>query len=166
MDFICRFIRGHNYDYTKVCEMVEKFLDWRDANKVDDIRKDIIENNLDHWLKFPFGKLVSELMDSVVISPYAVDKSGCPICVDQYNFSPSHVLDKISIEDYVKYTIFTLEFRSMVLEQLSEERERKLRALKMSEEVAGIVVRTCVIRDLAGLGFEHISKQGQVKYNH
>ena len=71
-----------------------------------------------------------------------------------------------SIEDYVKYTIFTLEFRSMVLEQLSEERERKLRALKMSEEVAGIVVRTCVIRDLAGLGFEHISKQGQVKYNH
>ena len=143
--------------------MVEKFLDWRDENRIDDIRKDIVDNNLDHWLKFPFGGLVSELMDSVVISPYAVDKSSCPICVDQYNFSPSHVLDKISLEDYVKYTIYSLEFRSMILEQLSQEREQELRGTEATEDIKGIIVQTCVIRDLAGLGFEHISKQGQVE---
>ena len=160
--FARRFIRGHNYEFHKVCEMVEKFLDWRDENKVDDIRRDIIENNLDHWLKFPSGQVIAELMASVVISPYAVDKSGCPICVDQYNFSPSYVLDKISLEDYVKYTIYTLEFRSMVLEQLSEEREQQLKEQDESQEISGIIVQTCVVRDLSGLGFEHISKQGQV----
>ena len=178
---LIRFIRGHGHDEEKILEMVEKFLDWRDANEVDKIRENIV-NGMNHWLKFPKGELITGLIDTVVIAPYAVDKEGSPICVDQYNFSPSEVLEKITLEEYVHYTIYTLEYRSMILEYLSEMQERKeisqreregehgARRLQdynengIEEETTGVLIRTCVIRDMGCIGFEHIGKQGQVLF--
>lgn len=158
---LIRFIRGHGHDEEKVLEMVEKFLDWRDSSNVDQIRAKIVADNLDHWLKFPKGELITKLIDTVVIAPGALDFKGSPICVDQYGFSPSNVLSQITLDEYVHYVIYTLEYRSMILEQMSEERERELSMASGGAEVPGVVIQTCVIRDLGGVGFEHMGKQGQ-----
>jgi len=55
--------------------------------------------------------LITSLINTVVVAPYAVDRKGSPICVDQYSFSPSKVLETISLDDYVHYTIYGLEYR-------------------------------------------------------
>jgi hypothetical protein len=67
----------------------------------------------------------------VVITPDKFDIAGCPICVDTYNFSPSVVLKAITVPEYIHYFTYCLEYRSMTIEQLSEQREREnLRELK------------------------------------
>lgn len=52
-----------------------------------------------------------------------MDNSGCPICVEQYNFIPSEILKQITIAEYVTFVIYSLEFKSLILEQLSHQRE-------------------------------------------
>lgn len=98
---IVRFLRGHDYNIDKVVEMMNKFLDWRRDNSVDDIRRNIVEHGMDHPLRFPKGELIMQLIPQLVLAPDAQCKQGCPICVEQYNFVPSQVLKSISIEDYV-----------------------------------------------------------------
>lgn len=164
-----RFLRGHDHNVDKATEMMQKFLIWRKENNVDAIRTAIL-SGLDHPLKFPCGAKILGLIPQIVISPYACDKVGSPICVDQYDFSPSAVLKEISIAQYIHFVIHTLEYRSLIVEQLSEQREREFLAslpdnspeyLETLEQPYGVLVNTCVIRDLKGVGFEHIGSQGQ-----
>ena len=99
------------------------------------------------------------------------DEFGCPIVFEQYNFSPSEVLTQISLEDYVIFTIYSMEYRSLIVEQLSEEEERrKVKALMEKRDAGedlsatepyGTLYRICIIRDLSGVGFEHLGSQGQ-----
>ena len=168
---LIRFIRGHGHQLEKVCEMVENFLDWRTRNNVDHIRDQIVKNGINHWTKFPKGDLITRLIPSVIIAADALDKRGSPICIDQYNFSPSSVLEQITLEDYMLYTIYGLEYRSLILEQLSHEREEALLRERVAARSAGrfvddsepygVIVQTCVIRDLGGIGFDHMGSQGQ-----
>jgi len=162
-------LRGHDHNVDKATEMMQKFLIWRKDNNVDAIRTAIL-SGLDHPLKFPCGEKILGLIPQIVITPHACDKVGSPICVDQYDFSPSAVLKEISIEQYIQFVIHTLEYRSLIVEQLSEERERVFLAslpdasperLEALEQPYGVLVNTCVIRDLKGVGFEHIGSQGQ-----
>jgi hypothetical protein len=107
-----------------------------------------------------------------VIDPNCVDKLGAPLCVEQYAFSPSTVLDEISLEEYITFVIYSLEYKSLILEQLSEQKEREV--LKEYEQTIassnvdpttlppyGVILHTCVIRDLNGIGFEHLGAKGQ-----
>lgn len=107
-----------------------------------------------------------------MIDPNCVDKLGAPICVEQYAFSPSTVLDQISLEEYITFVIYSLEYKSLILEQLSELKEREV--LKEYEQTIasssvdpttlppyGVILHTCVIRDLNGIGFEHLGSKGQ-----
>ena len=102
--------------------------------------------------------------------------------MDQYNFSPAAVLEKVTLEQYITFAIYCLEYRSLlstyspfpsishqndrnrsiVLEQLSEQREREALAKLVSSESDserapsppapyGVLVHTCVIRDLGHL---------------
>ena len=165
---IVRFLRGHNHDIDKAYEMMSKFLIWRKDNNVDQIRRDIIDGGMDHPTKFPEGEKILGLIPQLVISADACDKFGSPICVDQYNFSPSHVLANISLDKYIHFVIYTLEYRSLIVEQLSEEKEQKFiqsvnndPELLAKAEPYGVLVHTCVIRDLNGVGFEHIGARGQ-----
>ena len=128
---------------------------------------------------------------------------GSPICVDQYNFSPKEVLGQVSIEQYIEFVIYSLEYRlglhhcylpykifirglyvcmyvyrSIILEQLSEQKERQIFA-KLSQEVTstdgespdlvpstastsmpppyGMLLNTCVIRDLGMYACMYVS---------
>lgn len=156
---IVRFLRGHDYNMDKVCELMGKFLQWRIDNHVNDIRKSIVEGETDHPLKFPKGELILQLVPGLTLAPDALDKEGSPICVDQYNFSPSDVLTKISLAEYILFVTHVLEYRSLIVEQMSEERERAyLDSLSPEERAAadqpdsapyGVIVNTLVIRDMS-----------------
>ena len=105
-----------------------------------------------------------------MILPEALDKVGSPICVEQYNFVPAEVFKHITIEDYIVFVMYSLEYRSLIVEQLSEQRERAYLASLTPEQRAalesesgndgssgngnsstpyGVLVNTCVIRDLS-----------------
>lgn len=132
--------------------------------------------------------IILKLMPCLAISHEACDKKGTPICVDQYNFDPSEVLEKIGVDNYYIFFIHVLEFKSIVLEQLSEARDRaylaglpddEMRALaeyippyvddgtgnlvpvQSETEAWGNIVGTLVIRDLNGIGFRHLGSTGQ-----
>ena len=99
-------------------------------------------------------------MPHIVIAPHAFDKWNSPICVDQYNFSPGIIMSEITINEYIEFAIYCLEYRQLVLEQLSETREMEyLNSLTVKEredvltspdKVYGVIVTTCDIRDLGG----------------
>ncbi len=160
---IVRFLRGHDYNLDKVTELYRKFLSWRKTQNVDEIRTNIVENGMDHPSKFPKGELILSLIPQLPMAPDALDNVGSPLCVEQYNFSPSVVLSKINLQDYIVFTTYCLEYRSIILDQMSEERERQYLASlseKDRQEIDtpstnlqpyGILVHTCVIRDLGKL---------------
>lgn len=65
-----------------------------------------------------------------MIAPYCYDKQGAVICAEQYDFSPTEVLAKVSIEEYIVFAIYILEYKTLIMEQLAEEQERlKLKAI-------------------------------------
>jgi hypothetical protein len=168
---LLRFFRGHNMDIDKTTEMVAKYIEWRKTSNVDAIRADIIHGQKNHPSKFPNGEKILRLVPQIVIDANCVDKTGAPLCVEQYAFSPSTVLDEISLDEYIIFVTYSLEFKSLILEQLSEEKERE----KIKEyEIAiasgvdastlppyGVILHTCVIRDLSGIGFDHLGTKGQ-----
>mmetsp|Transcript_23884 Transcript_23884/g.35042 ORF Transcript_23884/g.35042 Transcript_23884/m.35042 type:complete len:321 (+) Transcript_23884:108-1070(+) len=168
---LLRFFRGHNYDIDKTIEMIAKYIEWRKQSNVDEIRHDIVYGGKNHPSKFPNGEKILRMVPQIVIDPNICDKTGSPICVEQYNFSPAAVLQEISIEEYIVFVTYSLEYKSLILEQLSEAKERKrLQELKKAEaegkdisqeDPYGVILHTCVIRDLNGVGFEHLGSQGQ-----
>jgi len=50
---LLRFLRGHGSNVEKACKMYANFLEFRDANNVDDIRNDILFGHK-HKIKTPF----------------------------------------------------------------------------------------------------------------
>jgi hypothetical protein len=170
---IIRFLRGHDHNVDKVCDLYGKFLVWRKECNVDEIRRNIVEGGMDHPLKFPKGEIIQSVMPALIIAPDSQDSYGCPIVVDQYNFSPQTLLDSFTIEDYILYATYCLEYRQIILEQMSEEREEaylcsltpleREEAEKMDSDKPcyGVITQSCVIRDLNGVGFEHLSARGQ-----
>lgn len=170
---IIRYLRGHDHNVDKVCDLYAKFLIWRKTAKVDDIRRDIVHGGMDHPLKFPKGELIQSLMPALIIAPDAHDSCGCPIVVDQYNFSPQTLLASFTLEDYILYATYCLEYRQIILEQLSEEREMEyLNSLTPQEREEavkidsgkppfGVIAQSCVIRDLS----KHFSREIQFEGN-
>lgn len=61
-----------------------------------------------------------------MITPDAGDKTGSPICLDKYNFSPAEVLSAITLPEYILYTLYCLEYKTLIVEQLSERKEQEI----------------------------------------
>jgi CRAL/TRIO domain len=167
---LLRFLRGHDYNIVKVTEMFNAFLDWRKENRIDAIRNEIITKKLNHPKMFPNGEKILSLVPQIILGHDAKDIHGCPTVIDQYCFSPSVVFDEISIADYMVFIYYTLEYRSLILEQLSDELEQKNKhliettmnttastATAATVKPYGVILYTCVIRDLKGVGFDHFS---------
>jgi hypothetical protein len=174
---ILRFLRGHNnLDIEKVSHMITKFLDWRKEHKVDEIRQNILLGGLDSPSKFPYSELVLELQPQCVMCPYAQNKEKSPIYVEKFSFSPTKMLKHMTTTQFFEFFTYCLEYRSLILEQFSEERDNEyINSLKTEEEknIAlsdkdvpghepyGTLVGLCIIRDLDGIGFEHVGSFGQ-----
>lgn len=160
-----RFLRGHEGNVEKACLMMSKFLRWRRENCVDLIRREILEKNLNHPSLFPNAEKILKLVPQVVIAPERLDFYCSPISIEQYSFSPAHVLNEIKGDEYLRFIIYTLEFKSIVIEQMSELKEReylkKVDNNPPDDEFYGVLLNICVIRDLKGVGWEHLGMKGQ-----
>ena len=152
--------------------MMLKFLNWRRDNNVDEIRQNIVTGGFDSPSKFPKAELILRLIPQAVLCPFARDNNNAPISVEKFNFSPSEVLANITIPEYIHFLIYCLEYKALITEQLSEEADRAYLASLSPEEREkvesdpesppyGTLTGLCIIRDLEGLGFDHVGSQGQ-----
>lgn len=166
---ILRFLRGHYYNVDVVCTKMASFLKWRDDEGVDAIRNAILTGEACCPSKFPHADIILKLIPQVVVAPDAIDAYGAIICLEQYCFSPAEVLDKIGIKNYLLFVVYCLEFKMLILEQLSEEQEKAAlndmisnsdRGGTSGEDGYGVLTYTSVIRDLNGVGFDHLSPSG------
>ena len=102
--------------------MIEKFLDWRFENNVDDIRKEIVENNLTPN-KFPGADIVMKHVKFMVISSKESSDpeylASFPLTVEP--FTSSQLFTEIDVEAYIRFRIYAMEYIAMVLEQISHE---------------------------------------------
>lgn len=130
---------------------------------MDEIREKIVHGGLNHPTLFPLGEKILKAIPQIVIATDALDTLGCPLVVDQYNFNPVDILTMISLEEYITFVIYCLEYRSLILEQLSEEAEKKNLAQRGNDDGSpyGVCMTTCVIRDLGAVSFDHLGVKGR-----
>jgi hypothetical protein len=74
-----RFLRGKALNVDESTKMIAAFLKWRDENRVDDIRQDIVYGGKDTPYKFPFGKVIIDLAPQIILSANSLDKKGRPL---------------------------------------------------------------------------------------
>ena len=139
---------------------------WRREKDVDKIRNDIVYGDRNDPKKFPFADVILKYAYQIICTHDVFDKRGMCVSLESFNFNPKDVLKLISIDDYLTFLIYNLEYKALILEQLSEERERALLA-KCKERNAdppenyGVMLQVCIIRDLTGLGWNHMSSEAK-----
>jgi len=102
------------------------------------------------------------------MSANATDYGGNPICVEHYSFSPREVFERVTLDQYLTFLTYCMEYRMLILEQMSEIREREYISsqTQAGKELSdlneyGVILRMTVIRDMDGLGFDHVGEQGR-----
>ena len=173
---ILRFIKGHPESLEKATEMYEKFLVWRKESGCNEYRNNIATRGMDHPTKFPNADVIQKLIPCIHITLKAKDKTGAPICVDQYDFNPTEVLASIELDDYIRFAVYGLEYKMMILDQMAHESEQ-IWLNNLSEEDRKLALEpygdsfpdwgyqftryTCVIRDLGAVGWKHLGEEGR-----
>jgi hypothetical protein len=159
--------------------MMKEMLHWRKQNWIDEIRQDIVYGGRNNPLKFPKAEIVMKISPQIVITPKARDKFGRPVgkdvCISFLTISklllffvafeaPNlDVLHSITKEEYLQLLIHVLEYRSLVLEQLSDEMEKQyLRDHpdpNTRKDGYGVVLLYFCIRDLKAVHYAHFSPE-------
>ena len=74
--------------------------------------------------------------------------------METFNFAPKDMFEAMDIADFLTYLTYTLEYRALVLEQVSYEREQKYLQSHPDptsrEEGYGVIAMDYTIRDLKG----------------
>jgi hypothetical protein len=101
-----------------------------------------------------------------MMSADALDLYGNPVAMESFSFQPETVLKEVPKPEYVLFMIYTLEYKSLMLDQLAHEREQALlsqpqRQQQQQQQQYGIVVQSTILRDLAGFGVAHVGSDGQ-----
>ena len=152
---LLRFLRGKQHNIDEATKQYSDFLKWRRDNNVDRIRNDILYSGKNTPLLFPSGKKILELAPQIVISAKALDRKGQPLAMESYDFSPNKLFKEVTIEEYMLFLTYALEYRALVMEQLSQEAEQRYIEQHPREEDRadgyGVVLLSCFIRDLKGI---------------
>ena len=163
---LIRFLRGRDNDPDLAAGMYLNHLKWRKEMNVDVIRNQIAYEGKKNPIKFPKGELIIRLAPQIVIDPSARDYVGQPLVMEQYGFQPKEILAAVDIDEYITFLIHTLEYRAMILEQLSEEMERAYCQEHPNpatrKDGYGVILKTCCIRDLKGLGMAHMNSTAKL----
>lgn len=151
---LLRFLRGQQHKIDEACKMYGNFLKWRKANNVDAIRQDIIYGGKDTPFKFPCGQKIISIAPQIIISALSLDHKSQLLAMEQYGFSPKEVLQNVTTQEYLTFLTYVLEYRTIVMEQVSHEREVAY-CLKVPNEADrpdgyGVLVMDYTIRDLKG----------------
>jgi len=185
---LLRFLRSCSGDADAASIKYLKSLEWRRANEVDKIRENILYTGL-FPRQFPHGAKIIDLLGQITIAPHARDKSGNPISMERFNFCPSEALKLVAKEEFMIFFIYCLEYKTLVLEQLSDEAEKeKMRmcheqqcegekegpvGLEENEDIVsnsssatmyecyGTVLASFYLRDFEGFSLDHVSGDGQ-----
>lgn len=163
---IMRFIRGHQH-LDKIIEMYGKYLKWRKDTNADAIRERIRKEKLHKPSMFPNGEEFLSMTEQIIIAPDASDYEGNLIAFETFYYSPSEVMKKHSMEEWNEWMNYTLQYKNMVIEQVSELQERAL--LKeynghppcSPEQGYGIILQCTSIRCLKGMGMEFLSSSSK-----
>ena len=164
---LLRFSKGHNFNLPIVTKMLKNHYKWRKEAKADEARYRILYENINEPSKFPYADKILKHVKQVCITWKGRDKEGSPISVEKYGFSPSEVLADVSIEQYLEFMVYALEYKILITEQLAEHLERiniekNIEKNDKDNDIPyGVIIYTTVIRDLDGIGFEHLGVQGQ-----
>lgn len=162
-----RFIRSKENDLNECIKCYSDFLKWRLDNNIDEIRKDITNGKFAPHL-FPNGKNILEKAYQIVITRKSRDNKNRPIALETFNFSFKDLAKAAnSVDDYIKFIIYTFEYRSMVIEQLSREEEAKLLASVGGDESKlpvgyAVILQNICIRDLKGAHFSSFGTAREV----
>jgi len=74
--------------------------------------------------------------------------------METFDFSPKDLFEEIPLANFLTYLIYTLEYRALVMEQISHEREQKYLSEHPNsddrEEGYGVTVMDFTMRDLKG----------------
>lgn len=171
---LVRFLRGVD-DIQVALAKYSKFLEWRDANGVDEIRNDILYRGMNDPHKFPRGEVILRMFPQLVCAADACDNDGNPVSVEEYSFSPSEALKAVPREQYLIFQIYTMEYKVLVMEQLSNSKERAKLAHLQREYSShgeewegegespsyGVVLRSFYFRNFEGFGLDHLGGDGQ-----
>jgi len=151
---LIRFLRGKQHNLEDTIVMISDFLIWRKSNNVDRIRQEIVYGGKNSPLKFPSGQKIIDLAPQIILSAQALDNEGRPLAFEQFDFVPKHVLKMVTLAEYLEFLIYSLEYRAIVLEQMSHERELTYLASHPNVEDRkvgyGVVLMDFTIRDLKG----------------
>lgn len=149
---LLRFYRGKQKNLKAAIEMYSNFLKFRVLNDVDEIRQDIVYGGKDTPLKFPHGEKILKIAPGIVLSAQAPNARQEPLWLDTFNFIPKQLLKEVTLEQYLLYLIYCMEYRALVLEQLSEEQEQQLlfQGPEQLSDGYGVITMFYCIRDLTG----------------
>lgn len=77
--------------------------------------------------------------------------------METFDFSPKELFESVKLEDYLTFLTYTLEYRALMLEQVSHEREQQYLAEHPNPDDRidgyGVVAMDYTIRDLKGIFF-------------
>ena len=137
-------------------------LQWRRDANVDKIRNNILYGGMDHPTKFPYADIIMKHAYQIVIAIDALDNNGNPVSLETFNFEPKDVMKIITTDQYLEFLAYTLEYKALIVEQLSEEREKRFLASydnnpPYTPEGYGVIVKVNIIRDLDGFGRRHMT---------
>ena len=97
------------------------------------------------------------------------DNFGNPIAVETYEYSPREILSGRTIEMYTEYMIYCMEFKMVIIEQLSELAERKyLEGCNYNPPELvngyGVIYQVTILRDMYGMSMEFMSADSKALF--
>eukprot|EP01038_Epipyxis_sp_PR26KG_P013277 gene13277-17790_t len=162
---LLRFLRSFQGDVEKSAKGYRDFLNWRKTHNVDAIREAIVHGGLNTPLKFPKGDIIIEIAPQIIVSSTALDRKGRPLCVETFDFQPAELLRHITIDDYLIFLIHALEYRTIIIEQMSHECEMQYLNENPDESKRkdgyGVILMDYTIRDFKGITFAHMGQDGR-----
>mmetsp|Transcript_51731 Transcript_51731/g.136770 ORF Transcript_51731/g.136770 Transcript_51731/m.136770 type:complete len:370 (+) Transcript_51731:46-1155(+) len=164
---IVRFLRGHKGDVDKVTDLFKGWLKFRQDEGMDKIRENIVVGGMNAPERWPNGEVIQKHSRSVVAPQGMVDKFGAPLIMEYFDIDFDAMLSDLSpsVDEALKmvrtWWLYNLEFRALILEQLSEEREREAENKATNGTKTGVLVQLCIIRNLQGLSRKILSNPGR-----
>jgi hypothetical protein len=95
----------------------------RKMYNIDRIRNHIALGGANDPSKFPYADIIFGFAPQIVCDANVRDGNGYPISLETYQFKPAEVFKNVHIDDYMYFLAYTLEYKAMILEQVSAETE-------------------------------------------
>uniref|UniRef100_A0A7S2V3E4 CRAL-TRIO domain-containing protein n=1 Tax=Fibrocapsa japonica TaxID=94617 RepID=A0A7S2V3E4_9STRA len=141
---------------------MRNMLKWREEFGVDEIREDIVKNRRWHPRQFPKGEQVLPVAKGILAAQGLQDCKGQPVSIEAYDFSPQDMLQHLDVDEVVRFHLYCMEYKMVLLEHLSNELEAdKARRGLCREDGWGEVLQVFIIRDLGGFNTEHLGPVGR-----